>query len=203
MIEERRLETLGPADRIIQTLIQYTDHAVHNRPGIISKDARTNIGMRWDPAIIKQENDSTYVYRCVNKKEEKIGKLQENGKIISNGKEYEYRQSGIFPEVVSYLYEQISEIWKLDNEFLARWASWLFENDTNKDLKMIVAAFLLVQSHSGVPIKDGNDLLFDEDFSEVGWFSWIGPNMLDYGDTKEEKLNQSIIDKLRKISGEK
>jgi hypothetical protein len=31
-------ENLGPAERIIQTLISYTDHMNHGRPGVVCKD---------------------------------------------------------------------------------------------------------------------------------------------------------------------
>lgn len=38
MVDQQRIETLGPAERIVSTLTTYTDHAVHNRPGIVTKD---------------------------------------------------------------------------------------------------------------------------------------------------------------------
>ena len=40
---------LGPAERIIQQLVGFTDHMVHNRPGMVTPDGRTAIGVRWAP----------------------------------------------------------------------------------------------------------------------------------------------------------
>ena len=39
-------ETLGPAERIINTLLAHSDHMVHNRPGMVVKDAKSVTGVR-------------------------------------------------------------------------------------------------------------------------------------------------------------
>jgi hypothetical protein len=31
-------ENLGPAERIVQTILAYSDHMVHNRPGMVVRD---------------------------------------------------------------------------------------------------------------------------------------------------------------------
>jgi hypothetical protein len=80
----------------------------------------------------------------------------------------EYRQPGFFIEVVTWLYKQVAEVWKLDNEFAAKWASYAFGQE-HRDLKVVLAAFMLVQSRAGEPIVDNGKLAFyDEDFREVG-----------------------------------
>ncbi len=58
-------ENLGPAERIINSLLTYTDH--HNRPGVVVKDARFAVGVRWDPVTHKVENDEKVVYRLTGR----------------------------------------------------------------------------------------------------------------------------------------
>ena len=80
----------------------------------------------------------------------------------------EYRQPGFFIEVVTWLYKQVAEVWKLDNEFAARWASYAYGQE-HRDLKVVLAAFMLVQARVGEPIVENGKLaFFDEDFREVG-----------------------------------
>ncbi len=133
-----RIEALGPAEQIISTLLAYTDHMVHNRPGIVTPDARAAGGLKWRPA--------------------KAGDRDRP----------EYRPAGLFPEVAAHLYRKVAEIWTMDNDLAARWASWAFTRK-HRDLKVVLAAFMLVQSRSGQPIrKDGEVLFHDDDFRTVG-----------------------------------
>jgi hypothetical protein len=175
-IDAERLEALGPAERVVQQLTTFTDHLVHNRPGLVTKDARHNIGVRWAQACWrKQEDESKHVFLVskVGKKktETKVGVLDADGKTVKNDRGQvvgEYRKPGLFPEAAEYLYRQVAEVFKLDNEFAARWASWAFARD-HKDTKVILAAFLLVQNRKGDPERDGGEILFyDEDYREVG-----------------------------------
>lgn len=166
-------ENLGPAERIIDSLLAYTDHMVHNRPGVIVPDARTKIGVRWEHVTHKVEGDEKVVYRLVKGAKRfanKVGVMQPNGQIKdATGKVVgEYRQAGIFPEVAVWMYRQVAEVWKLDNEFAARWASFAFSEE-NRDLKVVLAAFMLVQARKGDPVIDGGKVAFyDEDFRDVG-----------------------------------
>ena len=170
-----QIETLGPAERIIQALLAYTDHAVHNRPGMIVPDGRFNVGVRWEPVTHKEEGEpkQKVVYKLskVGKKtvRTRVGVLQDNGKIVEAGREVgEYRAAGLFPEVAVWMYKEVAEVWKLDNEFAARWASYAFGQE-HRDLKVILAAFMLCQSRKGDPIVDGGKVAFyDEDFRDVG-----------------------------------
>jgi uncharacterized protein (UPF0297 family) len=164
---------LGPAERIIQTVTQYTDHAVHNRPGIVIADARTTVGVRWEPCTHKVENGEKVVYRLqkVGKKNTRarVGVIQPDNRIVENGAVVgRYQPAGLFQEVVTWIYTQISEVWKLDNEFAARWASYEFRRES-RDLKVILAAFMLVQSRKGEPVMENGKRAFnDEDFRSVG-----------------------------------
>jgi hypothetical protein len=167
-------ETLGPAERIIQTLLAYTDHAVHNRPGMVVADPTSVVGVKWTPVTHKVEEDKKVVYQLtkVGRKTNKIkvGTLWADGTIRTEDrrKVADYRPAGLFPEVVSWMYRQATEVWKLDNEFSARWASYAFGQE-HRDLKVILAALMLVQSRKGDPVKDGDKVAFhDEDFRDVG-----------------------------------
>ena len=166
-------ENLGPAERIIQTLIAYSDHMVHNRPGVVSPDAASPAGVRWVPVTYKLEAGEKVVYRkdLVGKKTNlvKIGTLQEDGRVLNGrinvGK---YMNPGLFPEVAVWMYRQVAEVWKLDNQFAAHWASYSFPED-HKDRKVILAAFMMVQSRKGDPVLDNGKVAFhDEDFRDVG-----------------------------------
>jgi len=175
-VNRDRIEALGPAERIIQTLTQAVDHMVHNRPGMVSEDGRHRAGVKWEPITWKaDEAGRKVVYRIEQygrkKRKVEIGVLRDDGRIFDQANRHklgEYRKSGLFPEIVTYLYRQIAEIWKLDNEFSARMASWAFAQDY-RDLKVVLAAFMLVQSRSGQPVReDGEVIFFDDDYRDVG-----------------------------------
>jgi len=167
-------ETLGPAETIIQSLLAHTDHLYHGRPGVIVPDARNKVGVRWDPVTHKEQEDGTKtVYRL-----RKVGRKQTRTEIgvmngdntVRNGRTIvgTYRKSGLFPEVALWMYQQVASVWELDNEFAARWASYAFRQE-HRDLKVVLAAFMLVQSRKGDPVMDEGELLFhDEDYRDVG-----------------------------------
>jgi Mg-chelatase subunit ChlD len=174
MVADTQREALGPAEKIINALTAHLDHAVHNRPGLVTKDGRTAIGMTWQQATWKKEGDQKVVYttRKVGKSIHKtrVGvwpngsdEVREAGQLVGY-----FRNPGLFPEVVAHIYSQIAEVWSLDNEFAAKWASWAFVNEDNRDLKVILAAFLLVQSRFGEQIQDGDEKFLDEDYRAVG-----------------------------------
>jgi len=181
-VDQERLEALGPAERIVNTLTTFSDHLVHNRPGIVTADNRFNTGVRWEQVTWVEEgegDDKTKVVYKVTKagkrvNKARIGTLREaDNKVLSDRGQIigEYRTPSdfpVFPEVAVYLYRQVAEAYKMDNEFVARWASWQYGKDS-KDLKVILAAFLLVQERSGQPIKEDGEVLFlDDDFRAVG-----------------------------------
>lgn len=170
-------ENLGASERIIQTLLAYSDHAVHNRPGYILRDPGSVVGVKWQPVTHKEEGDDKkkVVYRLDKQGKKtikvKVGTLAENGfqiKDDANKVVGEYRPAGLFPEVVTWMYRQAAEVWKLDNEFAAKWASYQFPKE-HRDLKVILAALMLVQTRKGDPIIDGGKVAFhDEDYRDIG-----------------------------------
>lgn len=166
-----RLEALGPAERLLQTLTRHVDHAVHNRPGLVSPAPDTPVGVRWQQAGWKLIDGEKIVHSGGRKasQRQRLGVLQDDGTVVSNGRTVgEYRKPGLFPEVVAFLYRQIAEIWEMDNELVARLGSWAFSQD-HRDLKVLLAAFLLVQTRSGQPVKEGGEVIFhDDDHRDVG-----------------------------------
>lgn len=179
------IEKLGPADRIINAILAYTDHAVHNRPGMTVPDPTAVTGVKWSPVTHKVEEGVKVVYRLdkVGKKTVKvrIGVLQESidgavykeahdTRILENGILVgSYRRAGLFNEVAAWMYRQVADVWKLDNEFAARWASFSFAQE-HRDLKVVLAAFMLCQSRKGEPVlgDDGKAAFFDEDYRDIG-----------------------------------
>jgi len=173
MAEQNR-ENLGPAERIIQTLLGQIDHMVHNRPGMTTPAPADPTGVLWQPVTHKVEDDKKIVYRQDKDGKKtalvRIGHLWADNTIRDENriKLADYQPAGIFPAVAVWLYRQVASVWQLDNEFCARWASYAFKQD-NKDLKVLLAAFLLVQSRKGDPVKAGGEVLFfDENYRDVG-----------------------------------
>jgi len=179
-IAQERIEALGPAEKTIATLLKMTDHMAHNRPGLVSK-APGDVGAKWEFCTWVQEGDDKVVYlltevktgKSVKRIKTRVGILGDDN-IVRDGDVVrgEYRkpndQNKLFPEIAVYLYSQIADIWKADNEFSAHWASYAFHQD-NRDLKTVLAAFMLVQSRAGDPVMDeGEVLFFDDDFRAVG-----------------------------------
>lgn len=167
-------ENLGPADRILRALLDYTDHLYHHRTGLVTQSPGSATGISWAPASYKEIDGQKHVFRLPPAKGRGrrvfVGYLGEDGSVKdSNGQVVgEFRSPGLQPEVAIYLYRQVAEVYKLDHEFCARWASYAF-SDKHRDAKVILAAFMLVQSRKGDPVRDGDEVLFhDEDFRDVG-----------------------------------
>lgn len=172
-LDPTRLEALGPAEHVLQTLLTWSDHMVHNRPGLVVPAPGTATGVRWHPCTWKLEGAVKVVYRL-----DKHGRKQvrvrvgvlDGGRVVDGERIVgRYQRAGLFPEVAAWMYGQIATVWRLDNEFAARWASWAF-TQPHRDLKVALAAFLLVQDRHGEPVRDasGEVLFQDDDLRAVG-----------------------------------
>jgi len=178
-VDQQRVEALGPAERILQALLTHSDHMVHNRPGAVLQDNRTTIGAKWIPVTWKEENGQQVVYKLEQQKtwrgktrvtKTRIGTLDtasnqitERGRVVGR-----YQKPGLFQEQATHLYRQIAEVYKMDNEFVARWASWAYPQE-HRDLKVALAAFMLVQERKGDPVVEQGEVLFyDEDYRDIG-----------------------------------
>jgi hypothetical protein len=168
---------MGAAERIVQSMTGALDHAVHNRPGVVMP-ANTLFGAQWYPVTHKVENNEKVVYRCDKQGNKtnrvRLGVMRDDGTVWEAGRQIgRYQPPGLFPEVVTWLYRQVAEVWKMENEFPARWASYEFAPKQgvprSKDLQVILAAFLLVQSRKGSPVSENGKMLFrDQDFRAIG-----------------------------------
>lgn len=166
-------ENLGAADRIVAAMLSHADHLIHNRPGFVRPDPSSPIGVKWAQACIKKGEDGTqHVYTQIKvgktKTETLVGEFRPSGVYANGVKVGEYRNAGMFPEVVQWMYSKIAEVFALDNEFAAKWASYAFKQE-RRDLKVVLAAFMLVQNRKGDSIKDeGRHVFSDEDYRDVG-----------------------------------
>lgn len=164
-----QLETLGPAEHILQALLQFSSHLHHGRPGIVSTDPTSPIKVKWEAATHKTTDGVTTVFRVVGKAKTQAGILQPDNRILDGNRVVGvYRKAGLFEEAGVWIYEQIAKVWEMNNEFAARWASYAFAQD-HRDLKMALAAFMLCQSRAGLPVQDNGVTIFkDEDYRNVG-----------------------------------
>lgn len=167
-------ENLGPAERIINALLTYTDHLFHGRPGIVRPNTAFATGVQWHPVTTKTVDNVTTVYELLKRgkttTQQALGTLgadkqtvRNNGAIVGT-----YRQPGVFVEAAVWFYRQALEVWKLDNEFAARWASHAYSQE-HRDLKVVLAALMLVQGRKGDPVFDAGKVAFhDDDYRDVG-----------------------------------
>jgi Mg-chelatase subunit ChlD len=172
-------ETLGPAEMIIKTLLDHSGHMVHNRPGLITEDRANPAGVNWHFCTHKVEEDKKVVYLVhKGRPNSLVGTLWADGTVRTEDRRKvgRYQKPGIVPEVALWMYKQVAEVWQLDNEFAAKWASFAYPQES-KDMKVVLAAFMLVQSRRGDPVKgddgepirdDEGKVFFDDDFREVG-----------------------------------
>src|SRR5215467_13645735 len=144
--EARRIaESLGPAEKLVQLIINFPDHLWHNRPGVVR-------GGKWKAATRKE-----------------IEEHKTNGR-VRNG---EFRPPGPNPEAIEQVYGTLADIWQANNELAARLASYIMKETDWRDMKVVCAAFLLVQSRAGEPITEEQNgkkvvLFHDDDYRDVG-----------------------------------
>lgn len=166
-------ENLGPAEMVINTLLNITQHMYHGRPGFVVKDTKSATGVRWSPVTHKVEDGKKVVYSLskVGRKTVKtrVGVADKDDVIRNNNRKVgEYRKPGIFPEVAAWMYKQATDVYQMDNEFAAKWASYAYDQD-HRDLKVILAALMLVQNRCGDAVRENGEIVFyDEDYRDVG-----------------------------------
>lgn len=139
-------ESLGPAEKLLNLVINFPDHLWHNRPGVVRNG-------RW---------------KAANRKE--LQEYRANGRL---GTGAEFRKPGPNKEAIVKVYSTLAEIWLANQELAARLASYIMRETDWRDMKTVCAAFMLVQSRSGQAVYDESDgdkeiLFHDDDFREVG-----------------------------------
>jgi len=144
--EARRIaESLGPAEKLVQLIINFPDHLWHNRPGVMNDG-------KWKAATRKE-----------------IEEHKKNGR-LRNG---EFREPGPNPEAIEKVYGALADIWSANNELAARLASYVMKETDWRDMKVVCAAFMLVQSRAGEPITEEQNgkkvvLFNDDDYRGIG-----------------------------------
>lgn len=144
--EARRMaESLGPAERLLQLIINFPDHLWHNRPGVVRNG-------KWKAATRKE-----------------IEEHKTSGR-VRNG---DFRPPGANVDAIVQVYETLAQIWTANNELAARLASYVMKETDWRDMKVVCAAFMLVQNRAGEPITEEQDgkkvvLFHDDDYREIG-----------------------------------
>ena len=138
-------ESLGPAEKLVQLIINSPDHLWHNRPGVV-RDGK------WKAATRKE-----------------IDEHMKDGRVRGG----EFREPGPNPEAIEQVYRTLADIWQANNELGARLASYVMKETDWRDMKVVCAAFMLVQSRAGEPITEEEKgkkvvLFHDDDYREIG-----------------------------------
>lgn len=89
----------------------------------------------------------------------------------ANGRQQGQRvRPGLFVPAATDLYGSLLEIYELDGELMARFASYALTETEWRDLKVCCAALMLVQPRSGQPVRDedGSVAFHDDDYRAIG-----------------------------------
>jgi hypothetical protein len=144
--EARRIaEALGPAEKLVQLIVNFPDHLWHNRPGVVRNG-------KWKAAT-RQEIQEHQMSGC-----------------LGNG---EFQPAGPNPKAIEQVYHTLAEIWEANNELAARLASYVMKETDWRDMKVVCAAFMLVQSRAGQPVTEQQNgrqavLFHDDDYRAIG-----------------------------------
>jgi len=78
--------------------------------------------------------------------------------------------SGLFVPAATSLYSRLLEIYQLNVDLMAHFASYALKETEWRDLKVACAALMLVQQRSGQPVHDddGTVAFYDDDYRRIG-----------------------------------
>lgn len=126
---------LGPAERLLDLVLNSSAHLWHNRPGL-------DVGGVWHAAKGK-------------------GARKLNGTPL---------KPGLFVPAAATLYGKLLDIYLLNTDLFAHFASYALLHTEWRDLKVACAALLLVQKRSGQPVRDddGSVAFYDDDLRAIG-----------------------------------
>src|SRR6185503_5896325 len=138
-------ESLGPAEKLVQLIINFPDHLWHNRPGVVRNG-------KWKAATRKE-----------------IDEHKTSGRVRGG----EWREPGPNPTAIEQVYGALADISQANNELAARLASYVMKETDWRDMKVVCAAFMLVQNRAGEPITEERNgkkvvLFHDDDYREIG-----------------------------------
>ncbi|RYE94167.1 MAG: VWA domain-containing protein, partial [Myxococcales bacterium] len=77
---------------------------------------------------------------------------------------------GLFAPAAETLYGRLLDIYQLNTDLMAHFASYVLRETEWRDLKVACAALMLVQSHAGQPVRDehGAVAFADDDLRQIG-----------------------------------
>lgn len=126
-------EQMGPAERLLDLVLNSSAHLWHNRPGV-------EVDGKWRPAKGHRGSASVRV------------------------------PPGLHTKAATDLYARLLDIFALNHELMAHFASYALKETDWRDLKVACAALMLVQPRSGQPVKDddGAVAFHDDDLRTIG-----------------------------------
>jgi len=141
-MDRERLETLSPLENAVDTILNSPEHIWHGADGIVrgGKYVRPSKPERKAYIAKKKAGEPTPGW---------VG-------------------PGMFAPAAERMYKKILEVFQQDNELGARMGTWALLKSDHKDLKVLLAALLLVQDRFGEPVTDEEETFFDDDFRDVG-----------------------------------
>ncbi len=139
-------ESLGPAEKLLDLLINFPDHLWHHRPGVIASNSKWRAATRDEIRQFHREGPR-------------------QGLTL--------RPPGPNIQAIERVYNTLAEIWQMNHELAARFASYVMRETDWRDMKVVCAAFMLVQNRCGEPVTEDIEgkrivLFHDDDFREVG-----------------------------------
>lgn len=140
------VEQLGPAEKLLDLFMNFPNHLWHNRPGVIEQG-------KWRSAT-----------------KEELKTFKETGS-LPLGRTIQVPGPNV--DAIIKVYKIVADIWQMNQELAARLSSHVMTQTDWKDMKVICAALMLVQSKSGLPVfgeVEGEKklLFFDDDYREIG-----------------------------------
>lgn len=139
-------EQLGPAERLLDLILNSSEHLWHNRPGL-------EINGRWVPA-----------------------RGNRGGARVS---------PGLHTAAAVRLYARLLEIYQLNADLMAHFASYVLRETEWRDLKVATCALMLVQPLAGAPVtdQDGQVAFHEDDYRAIGeamllFYEHKSPHML-------------------------
>jgi len=125
-------EQMGPAERLLDLVLNASAHLWHNRPGV-------NVDGKWRPAKGYQGPGARV-------------------------------EPGLFAPAATDLYGALLDIFALNNDLMAHFASYVLKETDWRDLKVACAALMLVQPRAGQPVMgdDGKVGFYDDDLRAIG-----------------------------------
>src|SRR4030095_5962907 len=151
----RIAESLGPAEKLLQLIINFPDHLWHNRPGVMRNG-------KWKAATRKE-----------------IQEHKTSGRVHGG----EWRDAGPNSTAIEQVYGPLADIrqgsnplaaiCQANNDLAPRRASYVMKETDWRDMKVVCAAFMLVQSRAGEPITEEQNgkkvvLFQDDDYRAIG-----------------------------------